>query len=159
MKDIPNYEGLYAATEDGRIYSYRKKGFLKPNKTQKGYLHVTLYKDGTAKTFKLHRLIAEVYIPNEENKPQVNHLDENPLNNCISNLEWTTAKENINYGTRTEKAAKSRSKKVKCIETNEIYNSLTEAARAKNASLSHISQCIHGSRNTCGGYHWKECLE
>ena len=159
MKDIPNYEGLYAATEDGRIYSYRSKRFLIPNKTQKGYLHTTLTKNGKAKTYKIHRLIAETYIPNPNGLPQVNHIDEDKTNNCINNLEWCDSKYNINFGTRNEKSAKARRKKIQCVETNEIFNSLTEAAKNKNINIGHISECIHGRRHTCGGYHWKECLE
>ena len=58
MKDIPGYEGLYAATEDGRIWSYRSKKFLKPSKDRYSYLYVNLYKDGVRKTYRIHRLIA-----------------------------------------------------------------------------------------------------
>lgn len=69
MRDIPSYEGLYAATEDGRIWSYRSKKFLKPRLTKKGYYRVVLYKDGKGKDFYIHRLIAEAYLDNPENLP------------------------------------------------------------------------------------------
>lgn len=88
MRDIPGYEGLYAATEDGRIWSYRRKKFLKPGKGKDGYLYVILCKDGKPKTYRIHRLVAETYLPNPLNLPQVNHLDEDKTNNALPNLEW-----------------------------------------------------------------------
>lgn len=159
MKNIKGYEGLYGVTSCGRIWSYRSKRFLIPNKTQKGYLHTALTKNGVTKTYKTHRLVAEAYIPNPNGLPQVNHIDEDKTNNCVNNLEWCDSKYNINFGTRNERSAKARRKKIQCVETNEIFNSLTEAAKNKNINIGHISECIHGRRNTCGGYHWKECLE
>lgn len=75
MRDIKGYEGLYAATSCGRIFSYRAKKFLKPRITKKGYCRVLLYKDGKGKDFYIHRLVAEAYLDNPENLPQVNHKD------------------------------------------------------------------------------------
>ena len=119
MRDIPGYEGLYAATEDGRIWSYRSKKFLKPRITNSGYCRVALYKDGKAKDFLVHRLVVEAYLPNPDNLPQVNHLDEDKTNNALLNLEWITAAENVNY---------SQARKVICVETDEIFDSMTLAA-------------------------------
>ena len=117
MRDIPGYENLYAATEDGRIWSYRAKRFLKPFDNGYGYLKASLYKDGKRKIYFLHRLIAETYLPNQDNLPQVNHKDEDKTNNALSNLEYCDAKYNINFGTRTERAAKALPRKVICVET------------------------------------------
>lgn len=89
MKDIQGYEGLYAITSCGRVWSYKYKRFLIPYKNNKGYLLVKLTKDG----YSIHRLVALNYIPNPENKEQVNHKDEN-------NLEWMTNYENCHYGTK-----------------------------------------------------------
>ena len=74
------------------IEHYLKK--VKPEKTSKGYLRVPLYKDGKRKWHKVHRLVANAFIPNPDNKPQVNHKDGNKLNNSITNLEWVTDEEN-----------------------------------------------------------------
>lgn len=115
LKDIPNYEGLYAATKDGKIFSYpkpcsSKKGiFLKQyisiirhNRTKPYKLFtVGLSKNKKRKTYSVHRLIAFTYIPNPENKPDINHIDGNPLNNNVENLEWCTKKENMKHAINT----------------------------------------------------------
>ena len=150
MKDIPNYENKYAATEDGRIYSYRKKDFLKPWLSAKGYLSVELYKNGRGKKFLVHRLIAETFLDNPNELPQVNHIDEDKTNNCVSNLEYCDNKYNNIY---------SHGKKIQCVETGIIYDSITEAAQAINRSPNGICSCLNGKQNVCAGYHWKECLE
>ena len=106
MKDIKGYEGLYAITPEGDVYSYKRKKFLKPGVNGIGYLYVSLCKDGKIKHYGVHRLVAEAYIPNPDNLPQINHKDENKENNCLQNLEWCDAKYNINYGTRNEKIKK-----------------------------------------------------
>lgn len=155
MKDIKNYEGLYAITSCGKIYSYKRKVFLKPEKVWDGYLRVFLYKDGIGKHYKVHRLVAETYIPNPENKPCVNHIDECKTNNALQNLEWVTHKENNNFGTHNERSGKSRRKKIQCVETNEIFNSVTETAKAVNIGLSSISSCLTGKYKTAAGLHWK----
>lgn len=103
LQDISGYEGLYAVSTDGRVYSYRKKRFMKPQPEVDGYLFVYLIKDKHGTFHKIHRLVAQTYIPNPENKPQVNHKDEDPTNNDVSNLEWVTPKENCNWGTRNKK--------------------------------------------------------
>jgi hypothetical protein len=105
MKDIPGYEGLYSATTDGQIWSHKSKKFLKPYTvgTYKKYLGVKLVKNGKAKSYRVHRLVAMTYLPNPDNLPQINHKDENPQNNCLENLEWCDAMYNNHYGTRTER--------------------------------------------------------
>lgn len=154
MKDIQGYEGLYAVTEDGRVWSYRSKKFLKPG-VVRGYLQITLSKNGVKTQCCIHRLVATAYIPNPENKPQVNHKDENKLNNCVDNLEWMTNKENTNYGTRNERIGKAQGKLVRCIETGVIYYSTREAGRQTGLNQSHISKVCRGERKTTGGYHWE----
>lgn len=97
IKDIPGWEGLYACDVEGHIYSYRTNKFLSPSKNKRGYLHVTFTKDGKRYDYRVQRLVAMTFIDNPENKEQVNHIDGNKLNNCIQNLEWVTAEENIEH--------------------------------------------------------------
>ena len=112
MKDIKGYEGLYGITSCGKVWSYYSKKFLKPKDNGNGYLQVILYKDKEKKSCYVHRLVADAYIPNTENLPQINHRDENKTNNCLQNLEWCDAKYNINYGTCITKSSNSRKKPI-----------------------------------------------
>jgi len=98
FKDIEGYEGLYRISSWGRVYNIKREKFVSPEMTKKGYLRVDLYNSkGERKHFKIHRLVADAFIPNENNKPQVNHLDGNKQNNSITNLEWCTNAENCEH--------------------------------------------------------------
>ena len=105
-KDIEGYEGKYQITSWGRVYSVDKEKFLRQEETEKGYLRVDLFDEsGKRKHHKVHRLVAVAFIPNPENKPQVNHKDGNKKNNSITNLEWVTDEENKeHFDTLTEYA-------------------------------------------------------
>lgn len=155
MRDIKGYEGKYAVTSCGKVWSYKSQKFLKPFTDKDGYLLITLY-NGKAKTFTVHRLVALAYIPNAENKPQINHKDENRQNNSINNLEWVTAKENINYGTCKIKSAKTREKAVYCVELDKYYPSQKQAALELGINPACISSCIRGLTKTAGHYHWQK---
>jgi hypothetical protein len=91
MEDIKGYEGLYAVTSCGRVWSYRSKKFLKPKEDKNGYLSVGLRLNGKQDRRYIHRLVAEAYIPNPAALPQVNHKDEIKSHNYINNLEWCDA--------------------------------------------------------------------
>ena len=151
MKDIIGYEGLYAITSCGKVYSYRTKKFLKPQKAGAGYLEVSLYKDGKQKKYLIHRLVAEAYLPNPEGLPQVNHRDENKENNALPNLEWCDQKYNINYGSHNQKI----SKPVYCEELNKTFDSARAAARELGLDNSHIIKCCKGKLKTTGDFHWR----
>lgn len=110
MKDIQGFEGKYAITMTGRVWSYKSQKFLKPQLSRKkaGYLQVDLYdKEGKKVRLYVHRLVAETYIPNPDDQPQVGHIDENPFNNSWDNLYWTNPMNNNNYGHRNEKISKA----------------------------------------------------
>lgn len=103
-KDIDGYDGLYKVSNLGRIMSFHRgktKLLSLTNKNEKGYLKLTLCKNGKQKTYKVHRLVANAFLPNENEYNELNHKDGNKLNNCVSNLEWITHKENIMHSYRT----------------------------------------------------------
>lgn len=154
MKDILNYEGIYAADESGNVWSYKSKKFLKPFKSNTGYLQVALYKDGIKKTYFLHRLIAETFLPNPENKSQVHHIDGDRTNSALSNLQWATPEENNNDEIHKVKCS-VRSKKVYCVELDKTFDSMSAAALEIGISTSRISECCKGKTKTAGGYHWQ----
>lgn len=95
MKDVLGFEGLYQISDEGQVYSIRSKKYLKPRRDKDGYLLVNLYKDKKQYTRKVHRLVAEAFLENPEGKKEVNHIDCHRENNCVTNLEWVTHRENV----------------------------------------------------------------
>lgn len=170
-KDIIGYEGLYQVSNMGRVKSlnYNHTGterVLKAIKGKYGYLKVNLYKDGKKKPHYVHRIVAQTFIPNPNNLSEVNHMDERPENNMAENLEWVSHKENINYGTRTERALKlqinhpSKSKPVlQYTPKGELVREWSSAREAGRNGFHQggISQCCNGKYgcNTHKGYVWK----
>lgn len=166
-KPVVGYEGWYEVSNIGRV---RRIGgnLMKQHKTQFGYLALTLCKHGKVKGFQVHRLVAMAFVPNPQNKPFVNHLDEVKTNNRAENLEWVTSSENNNYGTakyRTSNTLKKyfathpnpASKPVRCIETGTIYPSMRQAGIRLGFNGKNIGRCIgnHPDQLTAGGYHWE----
>lgn len=100
-KDVVWYEWLYRVSSFGNVYSIKRKMFLKKNAGYNPYYRLRVYKDGKWEANSFHRLVAIAFIPNPENKPQVNHKDWNKLNNKLENLEWVTALENNQHWTAT----------------------------------------------------------
>lgn len=153
-KDIKGYEGLYQVSNLGRVKSKHRgsESILKSIINSRGYMHVCLCKNSTRKWFKVHRLVALHFLDNPENKPEVNHIDEDKRNNMVSNLEWCTTNYNVNYGTRTERT----SKPIKVIDiANGEYNtyySIRECARRLNLSSGNICKCLKGISRQLGGY-------
>lgn len=154
MIDIAGYEGLYAVTDCGKVWSYRKNTFLKPF-FARGYPKVRLYKDGANEQISVHRIVARAFLPNPQNLPQINHKDENKKNNCVDNLEWCDTKYNINYGKHNENVARSHCKKVYCVELGRVFESAKLAAMQLGLFDSNIAKCCKGKYKTTGGYHWK----
>lgn len=174
-KDIKDYEGHYQVSNLGRVKSVSrtiqsssgkittKDLILKPKNNIGGYLVVNLNKDGSYKTKFVHRLVAETFIPNPNNLPQINHKDENKNNNFVENLEWCTSKYNANYGTRNIRASKNKMKRVAQydLEGNFIrhWESISTVQRETGMRLSGISGACLGINKTAYGYLWRYCNE
>ena len=157
MRDIPNYEGRYAATEDGRIYSYRRKKFLSSCGYKDDYQLVMLCDGGEkGRNYYVHRLVAMAFLPNPDNLPEVNHKDHKRDNNSVENLEWCSRKYNMSDVSH----AGRKGKPVICIETNERYSSVNAAAKAIGLAQPNLSAHLnHNNPKTVGGYHWKYAEE
>lgn len=145
MKDIPGYEGIYAVTSCGRVWSYRRGRFLVPRITSGGHEEVELC-SGTTCLVYVHRLVAMAYIPNPDNLPVVNHKDENPRNNCVNNLEWCTQKYNVNY---------SLPYCIRCVETGEEYKSVTECATKNKINIKALRKHLFAGYRLIGRNHFE----
>lgn len=159
-KPVKGYEDFYEISNLGNVKSLRRNIILKQRLNNKGRYYVNL-SDGISqyKSKMIYRLVAEAFIPNPNNLPQINHKDENPKNNKLDNLEWCTAKYNVNYGNRTKKSIESTSKPVLQydLQGNFIkkWGSIKEAEDFYNTTS--ISNCCNHSQkyNTIKGFQWK----
>lgn len=151
LKDIPEFTGLYAATSDGRIYSYRRKRFMKIVNGNKGYKQVCLQKDAKQYMRYVHRLVASAWLPNPDNLPEINHKDENKGNNDISNLEWCTHQHNIDC--RTNIGVPKRA--IYCIELDRAFESIAAAAREFGVDAAHMHAVCNHPTHTAKGYHFR----
>lgn len=169
-RSIEGYEGLYMASSVGRVKSLNynhtgKENILKQCKDKDDYLIVNLWKYEKQKSHRVQRLVANAFIPNPENKPQVNHIseplydDENKYlakkDNRVVNLEWCDSKYNVNYGTGRKRSAEKHSKKVLCVETNKVYPSSMEAERQTGIANASIIKCCKGKLKSSGKLHWQ----
>ena len=151
-KKIDGYDN-YEVSSYGRVRSKNK--ILTPQSKGNGYLQVNLCSNGKCKTFILHRLIAKVFISNPNNYNEVNHKDENKLNNNISNLEWCTRSYNMRYGSQIDKHCKAVKKYDLDGHYLCIYKSAREASSIENISYSGISQCCNKRIKTYKVFIWR----
>lgn len=172
--DIKGYEELYQISNMGRVRrkakmvnvgiknvkkAFKQEMVLKPLKLTKGYLGVVLYdKDSKGKTYKIHRLVAQAFIPNPNNLPQVNHIDGNKENNNVNNLEWCNQKENMQHSYKIglrRNIVKSINQYDKNGNFIKKWDSIMQAERCLKISNTSISACCLGKKKSAGGYIWK----
>lgn len=179
-KDIKGYEGLYQVSNQGRVKSLERykigrfgikyrvnEKIIIPHQDKYGYIRVGIYKDGVERTIRIHKLVAEVFIPNPNNYTEINHIDEDKTNNRVENLEWCSRSYNVRYGSRLDKVSKALqghyntkcSKSVLCVELNRKFPSSMEAERWLGIHKAHsnICKCCIGKPKykTAYGYHWR----
>ena len=172
-RPVEGTDGRYEVSNTGKVRSlnYKRTGKteeLRPAADGKGYLRTVLFYNGKNKTVKVHRLVAEAFIPNPENKPQVNHIDGNKTNNSVDNLEWSSNIDNAHHAIKnglfvnsykaTALSNEKRKQPVIATDCNghEIeFESQSEACRQLNVSRRHVYEVLKGKRHTAGGYEFR----
>ena len=172
-RDIKGFEGYYQISNMGRVKSLErmKRSGLNggcyvtvPEKILEGvdngygYLQVSLSKDGKDKNYLVHRLVAQAFISNPNNLPEVNHISEDKSDNKAENLEWCGRAYNINYGTRNQRMAEKNSKPIFSVDKESglimWWQSAREASRQTGIAQSSISACLKGRKKSAGGHIW-----
>lgn len=150
----------YEVSNLGKVRNIKSGRILKPSLHRDGYLKHLLYENNKRKNLLLHRIMAIAFIDNPEEKPKVNHIDENKLNNDLSNLEWCTVRENNIHGTRIKRIAEKNFEKVIQLDLNDNilneFESMTQAEQKTGALVSSISKCCNGKAKSAGGYKWRK---
>ena len=148
------YDHDILVSDSGRVLSYKRGSWYDLGQNldpTTGYLRAAI---GHSNPKWVHRLVADTFIPNPEQKPQVNHIDGNKQNNFVDNLEWVTYSENMQHAVRTGLHV-VKGKAIRILETDEVFSSIAECARQINGDARNISQCLSGAREKHLGYRFE----
>ena len=165
---ICGYEDKYMVSDDGRVYSLRNNCELLPSFNERGYARVCLQDNGNKKWMRIHRLVAEAFLPNPENKETVNHINHIRGDNRLCNLEWATVAEQVSDPVRLSNVSKTmrniayvNNKKRPVLQRSldgiqvGRFDSIQSAARAVGTSAGNIWSCCNGRKNSCKGYRFE----
>lgn len=145
-KPIKNYN--YEVSNLGNVRNIKTKRVLKPEYSNKGYACVQLIKNHKIKKFRIHRLVAKLFIPNPDNLPEVNHKDEDKSNNCVENLEWCNKSYNVNYSKHKYQ------KPVYCFDLDIVFESASVAKSKTKVNRSSIVKACNNKLKSAGGMLW-----
>ena len=164
-KDVKGYEGLYCVSDEGEVKNVARNRLLNGCVHASGYKTVVLYKNSISKRHLVHRLVATAFIQNINEYEQVNHIDENKLNNKAENLEWCSRKYNMNYGTicdriKEKRGHLARRKRRVCQISKEgitvsVFESIAQAARLTGTARTSIYECCNKIHKSANGYIWE----
>lgn len=157
-KDIQGYEGIYKVSNLGNVKScFREgtKGGLLKKVERNHYFRARLWKNGKVKTIGIHRLVAQAFIPNVDNKPCINHKDGNKQNNVVTNLEWVTYSENALHSYSNSFRKTRPVVQLKNGEVVEIYLNAHRASKETGIDYCGLYLCLKGVYKNAGGYEWK----
>ena len=158
-KPIIGFEGRYLVSDSGQVWSLRGGRALKPTIDKYGYEKVALYDGRKGNHRTVHRLVAQAFIPNPNNLPTVNHINEDKTDNRVNNLEWASIADNDNHGTRNERMANTKCKlpveQILPDGTTIEYKGVKDAHRKTGINRCCIALCCKNIRKTAGGYEWR----
>ena len=155
-KNFPKYK----VSSNGNVIGLKHKKILKPyDDGRGGYQKVDLYKGSNRHSCLVHRLVADSFFDGDHKGLEVNHLDGDKKNNFVGNLEWCTRSENLNHayqiGLKKPPSYHPKQRKVRIVETGEVFDTINQCAKYIGGSRVHISQCIVGQRKTHKNYHFE----
>lgn len=159
-RPIKGFGGRYEVSSLGRVRSsYKRVGFdgiiAQRKKAGNSYMSVDLQFKGNRKTFNTHRLVAEAFIPNPDNKGDVNHINGVKWDNRVENLEWATRPENMKHSQEVLGRGGRQKRAIKCLETGVIYDCIAGASRKTKINKYGLWNALNGRAYTAGGFHWE----
>lgn len=161
LRPIPGWEDLYWISRDGNVYGLKHQEWLKPYPVgyDRKYLGVKLFRNSIGYSYRLHKLVAQVWVNNPNGYDTINHKDLNTKNNSADNLEWVTFEQNNNYldaNKRRSEALKGKPRgiPVKCVETGQVWESIRACAIDTGFNYYNLKSCVKGHHDTVHGLHF-----